>query len=59
MTMPGMIKSKAQQAFLAIHKPKVLKELSGGKVAKGLPNHVSGATKMPSRPMAAMFGGGR
>lgn len=56
--MPGMIKSKAQQASLAIHKPKVLKDLSGGKVAKGLPEHVRSA-KMPSSPMAKMFGGGK
>lgn len=41
--MPGMIKSKAQQGFLAIHKPAVLHELSGGHIAKGLPQHVKGS----------------
>ena len=41
--MPGMIKSTAQQAFLAIHKPKVLHELSGGHIPKGLPKHVAGS----------------
>lgn len=38
--MPGKIRSRAQQAYLAIHKPNVLKELAGGQpVAKGLPQY--------------------
>ena len=41
--MPGKIRSTAQQAFLAIHNPSVLHELSGGHIAKGLPNHVKGS----------------
>lgn len=56
--MPGKIRSRSEQAYLAIHKPNVLKELSGGKVAKGLPQHVRSA-KMPRNPMAKMFGGGK
>lgn len=44
--MPGKIKSKAEQAFLAIHHPDVLHELSGGHIPKGLPEHV-GKPKKP------------
>ena len=50
--MPGKIKSRAQQSYLAIHNPKVLHELSGGHVAKGLPYHVKGG----KGPLAQMFG---
>jgi hypothetical protein len=40
--MPGKIRSKAQAAFLAIHSPGVLHELSGGSIPnfKSLPQHV-------------------
>jgi hypothetical protein len=50
--MPDKIKSRAQQAFLAIHNPKVLHELSGGHVKKGLPYHV----KNGKGPLAQMYG---
>ena len=55
--MPGKIKSRAEQAFLAIHKPAVLHELSGGHVAKGLPYHVGDKKTKRKGPMATMFGG--
>lgn len=61
--MPGKIKSKAQQAFLAIHKPSVLHELSGGSIpnAKSLPQHVggkSGGIGMGRKgPLHHLFGG--
>jgi hypothetical protein len=55
--VPGKIVSKAQQGFLAIHNPKVLHELSGGKVAKGLPEYVAGSKAKKPGPMAMMFGG--
>ena len=37
--MPGKIKSTAEQAYLAIHRPAVLHELSGGHIPKGLPHY--------------------
>lgn len=43
--MPGKIVSTAQQSYLAINKPKVLHELSGGRVAKGLPYKVGSSRK--------------
>ena len=51
--MPGKIVRRAQQSFLAIHKPKVLHELSGGHVAKGLPYKVG---KGGGGPLQHMFG---
>lgn len=51
--MPGKIVSKAQQGYLAIHKPGVLHELSGGHIAKGLPYHVKGGG---GGPLSRMFG---
>jgi hypothetical protein len=51
--MPGKIKSTAQQAFLAIHRPGVLHELSGGHVAKGLPYKVG---KDGKGPFSHMYG---
>lgn len=54
--MPGKIKSVAEQRFLAIHKPNVLHELSGGHVAKGLPYKVG---KGEGGPLSKMFGKGR
>jgi hypothetical protein len=59
--MPGMIKSKAQQSYLAIHKPKVLHELSGGHIPKGLPYRAGGGKKSGGSPMTMnhMFGGGK
>ena len=56
--MPGKIVSHAQQAFLAIHKPSVLHELSGGHIAKGLPQHVKGS-KFGNMKSAFAGGGGR
>ena len=55
--MPGKIVSHAQQAFLAIHKPSVLHELSGGHIAKGLPQHVRGSKF--GNMKAALAGGPR
>jgi len=46
--MPGKVVSRAQQAFLAIHKPGTLKELAGGvKLPKNLPQHVAPTPKRP------------
>lgn len=43
--MPGKIKSRAQQAYLALHAPNVLKDLAGGeKLPKSLPQ------RAPKRP---------
>lgn len=46
--MPGKIKSKAETAYLAIHKPSVLHELSGGSIPdyKSLPQHVGKTSGM-------------
>ncbi len=51
--MPGKIVSTAQQGYLAIHKPKVLHELSGGHIARGLPYHVG---KSEPGPFTKAFG---
>lgn len=46
-----MVKSRAQQAYLAINKPKVLHELSGGHIAKGLPKYAkSSKLEAPEEP---------
>lgn len=46
--MPGKIKSTAQRAYLAIHRPAILKELAGGvKLPKNLPEHVAPTPKRP------------
>ena len=54
--MPGKIKSVAQQRYLAIHEPKVLHELSGGHVPKGLPYHVGKDGKGPLAKMSGKKG---
>ncbi len=54
--MPGKIVSKAQQGYLAVHNPKVLHELSGGHIAKGLPYKVG---KDGAGPLSKMFGKGK
>jgi hypothetical protein len=54
--VPGKIKSVAQQRFLAIHKPDVLHELSGGHIKKGLPYHVG---KDGKGPLSKMYSKGK
>ncbi len=56
--MPDKIVSKAQQGYLAIHKPAVLHELSGGHIAKGLPQHVGDKKKPKKRGILARHFGG-
>ncbi len=56
--MPGKIVSTAQQDYLAIHKPAVLHELSGGHIAKGLPKHVRGGKSKPKRGILSQHFGG-
>lgn len=55
--MPGKIRSRAQQSYLAIHNPSVLHELSGGHIPKGLPYHVGKKPAKKKGPMESMFGG--
>jgi hypothetical protein len=55
-----MIKSKAEASFLAIHKPAVLHELSGGSIPnfKSLPKHAGRSADIAKRARKRYLGNG-